>query len=373
MHRAIRKGLLYRFLGILIIASALLIFQPLHLMCAEESVDTTETVADATPADSSTPAASTQSTGAVTTAADPDTDTADAVAGTLPSDFIPDTDTSLFSGAATVKVPIQVVPGRMNMSPKLNIAYNSYHGNRWMGVGFDLDMGFIQRSTKNATNYSKNGSKDFLVSANGSYSELVIRNDWGTYVAGGSNWFGSRIEGDLTKYYFDKTNNKWVATTKDGTQYFYGSTDASRQSFNSGSNVFKWCLDKVVDRMGNTITITYTKDNGEIYLSEIDYPASNKVTFTLGTRTDIIQSGKHWGQVLYYNILSVTLLSWLALSESNTLVLSTTSPPGVMQVAESSKAIRTENTSSFSSALSLAGLAGYVTVIASWTIITISS
>ncbi|MGO9092760.1 MAG: toxin TcdB middle/N-terminal domain-containing protein [bacterium] len=231
-------------------------------------------------------------------AQDESDDTADAVVGTLSSDFIPDTDTSIFSGAARIKVPIKVVPGRMNMSPKLALTCNSYQGSKWIGVGFNLDMGFIQRSTKWGVNYNANGSKDFVVSVNGSYMELVIRSDWGQYTPNGSNWFGARTEGFLTKYYFDKTNKCWTATAKDGTQYFYGSTAASRQDFNSGSNVFKWCLDKVVDRFGNYMTISYTKNNGEIYPKEIDYTGNsqlglsptNKITFTLTTRTDIPQN-----------------------------------------------------------------------------------
>ena len=87
---------------------------------------------------------------------------------------------------------------------------------------------------------------------------LVSRSDWG------SNYYGAKKEGRLSKYYYNSSTGGWVVTSKNGTTYYYGTTSASRQDFNSGANVFKWCLDKVQDLNGNTMTVTYYKDQGEI-------------------------------------------------------------------------------------------------------------
>lgn len=54
----------------------------------------------------------------------------------------------LFTGAATHNIPIQVPPGRGGMAPQILLTYNSYQGNGWVGVGWNLDMGAIQRSTR---------------------------------------------------------------------------------------------------------------------------------------------------------------------------------------------------------------------------------
>lgn len=53
-----------------------------------------------------------------------------------------------FSGAAMHTIPIQAPPGRNGIRPDLNLTYNSYQKNGWIGVGWDLEVGAIQRSTK---------------------------------------------------------------------------------------------------------------------------------------------------------------------------------------------------------------------------------
>jgi hypothetical protein len=98
---------------------------------------------------------------------------------------------------------------------------------------------------------------------NGSNSELIVRSDWGT------NYYGNKIEGDFIKYYLNSITGGWEVTIKNGTKYYYGTTSASRQDNTYGT--FKWCLDKVQDTNGNYMTVTYWKDQGEIYLDRIDY------------------------------------------------------------------------------------------------------
>ena len=167
--------------------------------------------------------------------------------------------------------------------------YQSNQGVGWVGVGFSLEMGAIQRSTKHGLNYDLN---DFMAVMNGVYSELVQRGDWG------SNYFGARIESNLSKYFFNSATKEWVVTRKDGTQYLYGSDSTSRQDFESGQKIFKWCLNKVIDVYGNYMTLSYTKDsNGQIYLDTIQYTGNaninptlnptHSVKFILEDRTDI--------------------------------------------------------------------------------------
>ncbi len=193
------------------------------------------------------------------------------------------------SGAAITSIPIIVPPGRKGMAPNLSLTYNSNGPNGWVGVGWGLDMGAIQRNTKRGVNYNAN---DYVVMVNGSTSELVSRGDWGT------NYYGAKIEGAFSKYQKISDTAGWIVTTKDGTKYFYGTTVSSRQDSNDPQTgqyrVFKWCLDKVQDTNGNYMTVSYIKDQGEIYLDRIDYTGNGSLSLTNyvkfypddGTRTD---------------------------------------------------------------------------------------
>ena len=139
--------------------------------------------------------------------------------GTVSSMMIPEA--SIFTGSATTKIPIIVPPGRGGIAPNLSLVYSSSKKNGWIGVGWDLDMGAIQRSTKFGLDYSED---DFVVLANGASTELVARtNDWGT------NYYGAKIESAFTKYYKNGYDTYgWEVTTKDGTKYFYGTNADSK-------------------------------------------------------------------------------------------------------------------------------------------------
>ncbi len=74
------------------------------------------------------------------------------------------------TGAAAYSIPIEVPKGRGNIAPNLSLTYNSYRANGQFGVGWNLDMGAIQRSTKKGLNYAGN---DFVAIVNGSSSDLI--------------------------------------------------------------------------------------------------------------------------------------------------------------------------------------------------------
>ncbi|MEW6110051.1 MAG: SpvB/TcaC N-terminal domain-containing protein, partial [Nitrospirota bacterium] len=191
--------------------------------------------------------------------------------------------TNTFAGAASLSISITVPPGRLGLSPNISLNYNSMKGNGWMGIGWDFDMGSIQRNTKYGLDYTKN---DFVFSKNGSSSELVN-------ITG--NEYRAKIEdGSFIRFFYDASSSSWTAYDKNGTVYYYGTTAGSRQDFSSGTKVFKWNLDKVLDSNGNYMIISYFKDQGEIYLDRIDYTGNtsgldttNYVKFYLESRTDV--------------------------------------------------------------------------------------
>lgn len=83
------------------------------------------------------------------------------------------------TGAATYSVPIQAPAGRGGIAPNLALAYNSDQGNGWVGLGWTLDMGAIQRSTKTPGGLTYSTSDQFVSVINGSVSNLVPNTNWG--------------------------------------------------------------------------------------------------------------------------------------------------------------------------------------------------
>jgi RHS repeat-associated protein len=177
----------------------------------------------------------------------------------------PVVENSQFTGAALVTIPILVPPGRNGIAPKLSLTYNSFRKNGWLGVGWDIDMGSIQRSAKFGVCYD---CDDYVANKSGSFSVLVPRTDWGP------DYYGAKIEGAFSKY-FKNPSGGWIVYAKDGLKYYYGTIAASRQDNTHG--IFNWFLDKVEDTNGNFMEITYYKDQGQIYLDEIRYTGNGSL------------------------------------------------------------------------------------------------
>ncbi|HEX9742385.1 MAG TPA: RHS repeat-associated core domain-containing protein [Nitrospiraceae bacterium] len=194
----------------------------------------------------------------------------------------------LFTGRATTGIPISVPPGRRGVQPALALGYSSSGQNGWLGVGWDLDLGAIERSTKFGVP-SYDASDSFSFSFQGVSSELVRIPD-GTYRAKDEGMF---------LHVADQGLEGWEVRDKSGTRYLFGGTPDSEQKTADG--VFRWALRKVIDPNGNFLLITYSADQGRLYPSRIDYTGhltgtvedaapTNAVMFTLEARPDPITS-----------------------------------------------------------------------------------
>ena len=177
----------------------------------------------------------------------------------------------LFTGAMSYSIPIEVPAGRKGMDPGLALNYRSNNGNGWVGVGWELGLGAIQRSSQNGINFN-GGSYQFVKS--GATFDLVDVSS-GEYLA--------KVESDFMQVKQQTAADGkifWSVTDKLGTTYSYGATSASRQDDpQDPQRIFKWCLDRIEDSNGNYISITYLKDQGQIYPSLISY-AGNSLTGT---------------------------------------------------------------------------------------------
>jgi RHS repeat-associated protein len=201
------------------------------------------------------------------------------------------------TGDFTWSYPLRVPPAAGGLEPDLALSYassavdgrTSATNNQasWVGDGWDLSPGFVERTygacaedDMGGTTPPKVGdlcwrSDNATASYNGGGGELICCDGAGRWRARSDD--GARIERLTGAGNGDDNGEYWKITTIDGTQYFYGSRpeagstwtvpvfgdDAGEPchgaTFDSSHCVqaWRWNLDKVVDRNGNTIVYGY--------------------------------------------------------------------------------------------------------------------
>lgn len=217
------------------------------------------------------------------------------------------------TGEFTWSYPLRVPPAPGGLEPQLAINYNSSgvdgrtantnSQSSWLGDGFDLWPGFVERSYKSCEDDGAPkdewgvapgdlcwGYDNATLSLNGHSGELVpisdgnyrLKNDDGTRI--------ERLTGTQTDTANgDNDNEYWKVTTTDGVQYYFGKhrlpgwqagkpetdstwtvpvfgnnasepchADAFKDS--SCSQAYRWNLDYVVDTSKNAIAYYYAKE-----------------------------------------------------------------------------------------------------------------
>ncbi|MET9592877.1 RHS repeat-associated core domain-containing protein [Streptomyces sp. NPDC006516] len=156
-------------------------------------------------------------------------------------------DVSLGSGAFTYSVPIEVPEPPVGEAPELSLDYNSQdidgrtsasnNQASWTGMGWDLNVGYIERRYKNCTQDghpgfgdlcwdSPNSEKDpngsvYVINLNGTTSEL-IQDNTGTgsfHLQSDPGWKVQKLNGGHGS---DNTDEFWVVTEQDGTRHYFG-------------------------------------------------------------------------------------------------------------------------------------------------------
>ncbi|MER7106706.1 RHS repeat-associated core domain-containing protein [Streptomyces sp. NPDC000229] len=156
-------------------------------------------------------------------------------------------DVSLGSGAFTYSVPIEVPEPPMGKAPEISLNYNSQaidgrtsasnNQASWVGMGWDLNVGYIERRYKNCAQDghptfgdlcwdSPNSSQDpnganYVINLGGTTSALVQDgNGTGSFhLLDDPGWRVQKLNGG---YGSDNTDEFWVITHQDGTRYYFG-------------------------------------------------------------------------------------------------------------------------------------------------------
>ncbi|MBL7130493.1 MAG: VCBS repeat-containing protein [Candidatus Omnitrophica bacterium] len=180
------------------------------------------------------------------------------------------------TGTATLSIPIEVAQGRKGIQPSIALMYNSSSPNGILGVGWSLELGSIQRSTKRGVPTYDDSQDTFVLVQNGSTQELVSTT---------GNEYRAKIEGAFMRFEYLGSSG-WIVTDKKGIKYYFGQTQDSQQyDPNNTSHIFKWCLDRVEDLHGNYMTLSYQKIENQIYPQYIDYTGNS--TYSNPTFADI--------------------------------------------------------------------------------------
>lgn len=171
---------------------------------------------------------------------------------------------NLFMGSAATEYPIQVPPGRNGLTPKLALSYSSASVDMmdrtqqasFVGAGWSFSTSYIARNTRQT--YEETDDV-FTLSLDGAGYDLVRD-------ANNPNLYHTTTE-QYWRITFDSTNNRWLVTTNDGTQYQYGYSTNSRAvqwRWNYAQfrypQTYAWWLERVLDTHGNEIVYSYRHD-----------------------------------------------------------------------------------------------------------------
>ncbi len=192
------------------------------------------------------------------------------------------------TGSANYVIPIEVPKGIAGLEPSVSIAYNSQFANGLMGYGWNVAaFSAISRCGKsyyydNITEAPQLSNSDNLM-LDGQRLLLIS----GQNLVNGAKY---RMEYDPFTDITYKTVNSilcFVVRTKDGMTKVFGSTSDSNIETPSGNTLF-WVLSKVTDKNGNTMNYKYDEivNNGEFYLTKIEYAGNRSIEFTYETRSD---------------------------------------------------------------------------------------
>ncbi len=190
----------------------------------------------------------------------------------------------LNTGTANYRVPLRLPPGRAGFAPQLALSYNSGDGQSPFGLGWKLDLPFIQRQTDKGlplyTLWPDSNGVDHVLYAGGEELVPIAQNVW-------------RLENDTEFVKAERIGAGWVVHRRDGVTLTFGSTTAE-QVQNTG-RVFRWDLSQMTDLNGNVITFQYEKLGGgaQNYMTRILYngtdpTAAMVVDFAYAVRPDII-------------------------------------------------------------------------------------
>jgi RHS repeat-associated protein len=242
-------------------------------------------------------------------------------------------DVSAQTGDFTWSYPLRVPPSPGGFAPQLALGYassavdgrTSATNNQasWVGDGWELSAGFVERrygacaddKTGDVTPPKESGdlcwrSDNAVATFPGGSGELIRDDKTGGWRLENDN--GARIDRLTGVANGDDDGENWRITTVDGTQYLFGSRPDAKSAWtvpvfgddsgepchganfsaSSCTQVWRWNLDRVIDRHGNVIVYNYLPETNSYGLNNKD----SAVPYVRGGTLKSVEYGNREGE-----------------------------------------------------------------------------
>ncbi|MFA5260445.1 MAG: toxin TcdB middle/N-terminal domain-containing protein, partial [Candidatus Omnitrophota bacterium] len=191
----------------------------------------------------------------------------------LPEKMIKSFQFDPYSGSGNMSIPIYTPTGRAGVQPNVALTYSHRGSNDLLGVGWSINFGAIERSTKNGV--PKYDSTDtFICTLGGGSFELVN-------IGGGE--YRAQVEGAFMRFTF--VDPFWEVKDKQGNTYYFGLDtlleDDSRVEDNN--KVFRWYLSEVKDIHENYYFVRNFED-GSFEILYTGQPGTDRDALNAGTQ-----------------------------------------------------------------------------------------
>ncbi|MCK4257372.1 MAG: hypothetical protein KAX49_00245 [Halanaerobiales bacterium] len=185
----------------------------------------------------------------------------------------------LHTGTGSYSIPLDIPNGINDIAPKLALSYHTGAGNSAFGMGFDLNLLTISRSTNKKLPTYRDEGDTFILNGAG---ELVAKGD-GKY----------RLRVSNNAWQIERDGNGFKLQDGEGKIYKLGVTDQAQLYVNENGfkKVYSWCLEEIEDVFGNKVIFSYMRDGNQLYLKQVDYSIYT-LRFEYEERPDPIINGR---------------------------------------------------------------------------------
>ncbi|MGH8242488.1 MAG: SpvB/TcaC N-terminal domain-containing protein [Steroidobacteraceae bacterium] len=218
-------------------------------------------------------------------------------------------------GGATYQIPLWTPPGARGIDPNLALVYASGGPDGPLGPGWNLaGLSAIARCGKTYASSAGSPQAVLLTTADDICLDgNRLRKTSGTQLVAGSTYQTElEIFSRVTAYGTAGNGPSYfIVEGKDGLLYEYGNTANSKAYAEAGTTPYAWMLNKVRDRQGNNLTVTYSTTNGDIQPTVISYtqtPATSTVyqytvSFTYQNRVTNLNKFVAGGKIIQSKVL----------------------------------------------------------------------